>query len=147
MDEAPSIESKTDNKSIEIPLNLECLSVIKDSNSENYKLKIKLNVTGKEEHFFIDLEQNRDIKTELEEAKKQILELREIIKFKDEKIKLLEEKLNKYTKIEKENEKFLETNNIKDDKLYDDFNIKLNEPIHILNTHTNEVICLILIQI
>ena len=74
------------------------------------------------------------------------MELREIIKFKDEKIKLLEEKLNKYTKIEKENEKFLETNNIKDDKLYDDFNIKLNEPIHILNTHSNKVICLILLK-
>ena len=64
MDEAPSIVSKTDNKFIEIPLNSESLSVIKDSNSENYKLKIKLNVTGKEEHFFIDLEQNKDIKTE-----------------------------------------------------------------------------------
>ena len=55
---------------------------------------------------------------------------------------MLEEKLNKYITIEKENEKFLENKNIKNGNLYNDFNIKLKEPIHILNTHVMVIILL-----
>ncbi len=102
MEEAPTIESEKINKLTEIQLSSENFSLIKDSNN-NCKLKIKLNSFGKEENFFFDLEQNTNLKMELEDIKKQNLELKEIIKYKDEKIKLLEEKLNKYITIEKEN--------------------------------------------
>ena len=54
---------------------------------------------------------------------------------KDKKIKLLENKLNKYSN--KSNNK---------NNLYNNFNIKLKEPIHILNNHTDIVKCLSILK-
>ena len=96
------------------------------------------------------MEENKNTKTELEEMKKQNSELKEIIKYKDEKIKILEEKLQKFIQIEKEREEkekiFRDKNNLKADNLYDDFDIKLREPIHMLNTHSSDVRCLIILN-
>ena len=140
MEEAPIVKPSVDNNPLEISLNSENLYLVKNSDNLNYKLKIKLNINGKEHNFFANLDDNINSKTELEDLKKQNLELKEIIKFKDEKIKALEEKLEKYIKTEKENEKLFKTNNdLNNDNLYDDFNIKYKEPIHILNTHTERV--------
>jgi hypothetical protein len=50
-----------------------------------------------------------------------ITELKQIIQTNDEKIKLLEEELKKYTN---------SIPSIKSDNSYDNFNIKLKEPIH-----------------
>ena len=55
--------------------------------------------------------------------------------------------MEKYIKIEKENEKiFKSNNNLKNDNLYDDFNIKEKEPVHILNTHTGRITNLIALK-
>ena len=59
---------------------------------------------------------------------KTITELKEIIKSKDEKIKLLEEKLTQYN---------ISTN----DNNYNNFDIKLKEPLHKLKYHTNSIYC------
>ena len=59
-----------------------------------------------------------------------ITELKQIIKTKDEKIKLLEQELKKYTN---------SIPSIKSDNSYDNFNIKLKEPIHQLKYQ--ECIC------
>jgi len=53
-----------------------------------------------------------------------ISELKEIIKMKDEEIKLLKYKLKKNKEIKNDN-----------NNLYNNFDIKLKEPIHILNNH------------
>ena len=147
MEKVSLTNSFSKNNSEEIPLNLENLFVIKGSDNQSCKLKIKLNIDGKEQNFFVNLEENINSKLELENLKKQNQELREIIQFKDEKIKALEEKLEKYIKIEKENEKvFKSNNNLKNDNLYDDFNIKAKEPIYILNTHTGRITNLIVLK-
>ena len=48
---------------------------------------------------------------------------------KDKKIKLLGNKINR-----------------QNNKLYNNFNIKLKEPIHILNNHTGSVYCLSILK-
>ena len=147
MDHAPTIGSTIDDRTKEFPLSSNNFSVIKDLDNQNFKLKIKLNIDGKEQNLFVDMYENKNYKSELEDLKKQNSELREIIKFKDEKIKLLEEQLKKYVKTEKEKEKiFLSNNNLKNDNSFDDFNIKLKNPIHILNSHTSQIGSLILLK-
>ena len=147
MEETPITKSCSSTKSQEIPLNLENLFVVKNSDNSNYKLKIKLNIDGKEQNFFVNLDENINSKTELENLKKQNSELKEIIHFKDEKIEALEKKLEKYIKIEKENEKtFINNNNLKNVNLYDDFNIKAKEPVHILNSHTGSIYGVIILK-
>ena len=147
MEETPITKSCSSTKSQEIPLNSENLFVVKNSDNSNYKLKIKLNIDGKEQNFFVNLDENINSKTELENLKKQNSELKEIIHFKDEKIEALEKKLEKYSKIEKENEKtFISNNNLKNNNLYDDFNIKAREPVHILNSHTGTVSDIIILK-
>ena len=147
MEETPLTKSCSNTKSQEIPLNLENLFVVKNSDNSNYKLKIKLNIDGREQNFFVNLDEKINSKTELENLKNQNSELREIIHFKDEKIEALEKKLEKYIKIEKENEKtFISNNNLKNDNLYDDFNIKAREPVHILNSHTGSICSIITLK-
>ena len=67
---------------------------------------------------------------------KQISELKEIIKMKDVKINELEEQLNEY---KKQKVKIDTEKNIKKEDLYNDFNIKLRDPIHKLNNHTTSI--------
>ena len=59
-----------------------------------------------------------------------ITELKEIIKNKDEKIKSLEEELNKYKSINNNN-----------DNIYNNFNIQFKKPINKLSYHTSCVSC------
>ena len=150
MEEAPIPKSSDESIPTEIKLNPENLFLIQDSKNKSYKLKIKINVGGKEQNLYTTLEENKDIKSELEEIKKQNYELKELIKFKEEKIKILEEKLQKYIQMEKEKEEkekiFKEQNNLKKENLYDDFDIKLKQPLHMLNTHTDVVRCLIILN-
>jgi len=109
-------------------LNNNNFKLIKENNNK-YKLKIEFIILRRKKYLYINLYNN--IK---EDYIKNISELKEIIKKKDEEIKLLKDKLNKYKNrnIEIEN----------DDKLYNNFNIKLKEPIHILNNHKSFVNCL-----
>jgi len=150
MEEAPIPKSSDESIPSEIQLNPENLFFIQDPKSKEYKLKIKINIGGKEQNFYTTLEENKNIKSELEEMKKQNAELKEIIKYKEEKIKILEEKLQKYIKMEKEKEEkekiFMAKSNLKTDNLYDDFDIKLKDPLHMLNTHTGDIRCLIVLN-
>ena len=150
MEEAPTIKSSMENMPLPIKLNPDNFFLIKDSNNNTYKLQIKINLEGKEQNLFVNLEENKNTKTELEELKKQNSELKEIIKYKDEKIQILEEKLQKYIQIEKEKEEkeklFMKSNNLKTGNLYDDFDIKLRQPIQMLNSHTGTVRCLIVLK-
>ncbi len=150
MEEVTIKNSNIQEKDQEFQLNPENLFVLKESNKDNFKLKIKLNILGNEQNFFLDLSQNQSLKSELEESKKQITELKDIIKYKEEKIKSLEEQLNKLNNIiktqkEKEN-LILNNNNLTDSDLYNEFNIKLKEPLRILNTHSDFVNCLIILK-
>ena len=130
-------------------LDLYNFSIIKEN--DKYKLKIKFIILRKEKNLKIDLEENKDstnisnndlisyYENIIKEKDNTISELKEIIKFKDEKIKALEDQLKNNKKVEKEN-----TNNdkTKNDNLYNDFNIKLKNPIHKLNIHTSSIYCL-----
>ena len=106
-------------------LNNNNFSIIKEMNK--YKLKIEFIILRKKRYIYIEL--NDDINIKENDLIKTISELKEIIKNKDNKIKLLEEELNKYKSI----------NNI--DNSYDNFNIKLKEPLHKLNYHTSIITC------
>ena len=64
---------------------------------------------------------------------KTISELKEIIKMKNDKIKSLEKELNKYKQINNDSN----YNNIS----YNNFDIKLKEPKHILKYHTSHIYC------
>ena len=102
-------------------LNNNNFKIIKENNNE-YKLRIKFIILKRKKYLYINLYNNNNM--DKNDLIKYILELKEIIKNKNEKIKLLENKLNK------QNNK------------YYNFNIKLKQPIHILNNHTKDVICL-----
>ena len=130
-------------------LKLDDLLIINEN--DKFKLKIKFYILSKEKNLLIDLIENIDTmnlsnndlinyyENIIKEKDKTISELKEIIKFKDEKIKSLEEQLknNKKEEIKKEN-----NDKIQKDNLYNDFNIKLKNPIHKLNIHTSSVFCL-----
>ena len=130
-------------------LNFDDFSLTKEFNK--YKLKIKFIILKKEINLLIDLIENKDIKIPnndiidyyeniIKEKNNTISELKEIIKFKDEKIESLEEQLkNINKKVEKTIEK---KNNTPNYDLYNDFNIKLKNPIHKLNIHTSKIVCL-----
>ena len=108
-------------------LNNDNFNIIKDNNNK-YKLEIKFIVLRKNKYLYIDLIENENINNN--DLINTITELKEIIKNKDEKIKLLEEELNKYKSIKNNN-----------DNTYNNFNIQLKEPIHKLNYHTNWIRC------
>ena len=129
-------------------LNANNFSLIKESNK--MILKIKFVIMGKEFNLFIDLKEinNKNLSNDelinyyeniIQEKDSKILELKEIIQFKDEKIKALEDQIKNM------NNKGITKKNNKNDMnyiLYNDFNIKLKEPIHKLNVHTSYVYCL-----
>ena len=103
--------------------------LIKENNNK-YKLKIKFIILRRKKDLYINLYNNNN-NIDKNNLIKYIWELKEIIKLKDKKIKLLENKLNK------------QNNN---NNLYNNFNIKLKEPIHILNNHKGSVYCLSLLN-
>ena len=70
---------------------------------------------------FINLNDDKNMNLNKDDLISTITELKQIIQTKDEKIKLLEEELKKYTN---------SIPSIKSDNSYDNFNIKLKEPIH-----------------
>ena len=110
-------------------LNNDNFNIIKDNNNK-YKLKIKFIILRKNKYLYIDLIENEQ-NINNNDLINTITELKEIIKNKDQKIKLLEDELNKYKSI----------NNNNNDNTYNNFNIKFKEPIHKLNYHTNWVSC------
>ena len=114
----------------------EIFEVIKTLNPDNFslkkeikecKLKIEFLILRKKKFIYIDL--NDNISLTKNELIKTVSELKEIIKNKDNKIKLLEEELNKYKSIYK--------NNSSDNN----FNIELKEETHKLNFHTGSILC------
>ena len=108
-------------------LNNDNFNIIKDNNNK-YKLKIKFIILRKNKYLYIDLIENEQ-NINNNDLINTITELKEIIKNKDQKIKLLEDELNKYKSI---------NNN---DNTYNNFNIQLKEPIHKLNYHTSTIYC------
>ena len=104
--------------------------IIKKNNNE-YKLRIKFIILRRNKYLYINLYNNNIDKNDLI---KYILELKEIIKNKNEKIKLLQNKLNKQNNKEINNNK------------YNNFDIKLKESIHILNNHKEWINCLTILK-
>ena len=112
-------------------LNSESFNLIKEANK--YKLKIKFLILRKEKFICLDLNGNEDIKLNNQDLIKTILELKETIKVKDDKIKSLEEELDKY----KQKNNNLNNNDIS----YNNFDIKLKEPKHIIKYHISHIYC------
>ena len=107
-------------------LNQESFSIIKEANKD--KIKIEFIILRKKKYLYIDLIKEENININNNDLIKTITELKEIIKSKDEKIKLLEEKLNQYN---------ISTN----DDNYNNFDIKLKEPIHQVKYNTSWINC------
>ena len=105
-------------------LNNNNFNIIKEDNK--YSLKIEFIILRKKKYLIIDLIKNKINNNDLIQT---ITELKEIIKSKDNEIQLLKEKLNQY-----------QLNNI-NDNTYNNFNIKLKEPIHKLKYHTSCINC------
>ena len=100
-------------------LNKESFSII------NNKLKIEFIILRKKQYLYIDLYQNLNNNDLL----KTISELKEIIKNKDNKIKSLEDELKQYKSIKP------------NDNTYNNYDIKLKEPIHTLKYNTSSIWC------
>ena len=111
-------------------LNNNNFKIIREKNNK-YKLKIKFIILRRKKYLYINLYNNNNI--DKNDLIKYILELKEIIKNKDEKIKLLQNELNKQ-------------NNKEINNKYNNFDIKLKEPIHILNNHSDCVYCLSILK-
>jgi len=109
-------------------LNNNNFKIIKENNNK-YKLKIEFIILRRKKYLYINLYNNK------EDYIKYISELKEIIKMKDEEIKLLKDKLKKNEEINNDN-----------NNLYNNFDIKLKEPIHILNNHKDYVLCLTILK-
>ncbi len=95
---------------------------------EEYKLKIEFTAFRKKINMFINLNDDKNMNLNKYDLISTITELKEIIQTKDEKIKLLEEKLNQYN---------ISTN----DNNYNNFDIKLKEPLHQVKYHTSWIAC------
>ena len=106
-------------------LDKENFSIVLENNK--YQLKIEFIILRRKKYIYVDL--NEKMNLQENDLIKTISELKETIKNKDDNIKLLEKELNKYKSIS-----FNENS-------YDNFNIKLKEPIHKLNYHKKEVYC------
>ena len=107
-------------------LSQESFSIIKEAKKD--KIKIEFTILRKKKYLYIDLIKEEKININNNDLVKTITELKEIIKSKDEKIKSLEEKLNQYN---------ISTN----DNNYNNFDIKLKEPLHKLKYHTSWIAC------
>mgnify|MGYP002627183580 CR=1 FL=1 len=106
-------------------LNKDNFKIIKEM--KKYKLKIEFLILRKKKYIYIDLNGDKNLKEN--DLINEISELKRKIKDKDNKIKSLEEELNKL----KSNNKNANPDNIN--------NISLKEPKYILNNHTNWVNC------
>jgi len=113
-------------------LNNNNFKLIKENNNK-YKLKIEFIILRRKKYLYINLYNDNN----KEDYIKYISELKEIIKMKDEEIKLLKDKLNKYKNKEIKND---------NNNLYNNFDIKLKEPIHTLKNHTSNVNCLTILK-
>jgi uracil phosphoribosyltransferase len=82
-------------------LNNDNFNIIKDNNNK-YKLKIKFIILRKNKYLYIDLIENEQ-NINNNDLINTITELKEIIKNKDQKIKLLEDELNKYKSLNNNN--------------------------------------------
>ena len=105
-------------------------SIIKEA--ELYKLKLEFIILRRKFYLYINLNDNKSLNLSQNELTSTITELKEIIQSKDERIKLLEEELKKYTS---------SIPTIKGDNSYDNFDIKLKEPIHQLKFHNGWISC------
>ena len=103
-------------------------NLIKDNNK--YELQIEFIILNKKRYINIELYENIDNNNNNNDNEyiKTINELKGIIKEKDNQIKLLQEELNKYKNINKDNS-------------YDNFNIKDKEPKFTLKYHSDRVRC------
>ena len=97
-----------------------------------YKLKIEFIILRKKFYLYINLNDNKALNLNHDDLIGTITELKEIIKTKDERIKSLEEELKKYTS---------SISTLKGDNSYDNFDIKLKEPIHQLKYHDGWISC------
>ena len=104
-------------------------SIIKDDNK--CKLKIEFIILRRKKFIYIDIMENENLNLNKDDLVNTISELKLIIKNQNDKIKKLEEELNKYKS----------SDNQYNDNSYDNFNIKLKEPKYKLNYHTNSVNC------
>ena len=107
-------------------LNNNNFKLIKELNK--YKLKIEFNILKRKKYLIINLDENENI--EKNDLIKNISELKEIIKKDKEIIKSLQDELKQYKNI-----------SINNNNNYNNFNIKLKEPIHILKYHTSYIYC------
>ena len=105
----------------------DCFSIIKKE--EKYILKIKFVIFRKKKYLEIELA-NIENDIDKNDLIQTITELKQIIKSKDEQIKLLKKKLNKY-----------QPNININGNTYNNFYIKLKEPKHKLKYHTSEIRC------
>ena len=132
-------------------LEANCFNIVEESG--RYMLKIKIKILRKEEYLAINLEENKNTILPFEELVNYydniikekddiILELNQIIKKKDELIESLRSQLNKAHIRNIEDTKLENIDSTTNDNLYNDFNIELKNPIHILNYHTDWVYCL-----
>ena len=106
-------------------LNNNKFKLIKDINK--YKLQIGFIILNKKRNIDIELYDNIINNNKENEYINKINELKEIIKEKDNEIKLLKEELNKYKN--------------KNDNINNNFNIKDKKPKHILKYHTDWIRC------
>ena len=118
-----------------ILLHYDNFSLTKEANK--YQLKIEFTVFRRKENLLIDLDEYQKNILNKEDLINTITELKEIIRTKDEKIKSLEEELAKYKSIE-DIKAISSTDNCSS---YDNFNIKLTEPIHKFKYNTSWISC------
>ena len=109
-------------------LNINNFKLIKIDNK--YKLKIEFIILRKINELYIELEEYNILNKD--DILKEIIQLKEIIKNKDNEIKLLKNELNQYKII--------------DNNIDNNFNIKLKEPIHKFNYHTSYINCGIVLK-
>ena len=115
--------------------------------------KIEFSILNKKKYLSIELLDNETNKLKKDDLINYISELKEKIRIKDEnirirdeKIKSLEEQLKQFTNYENEEiaKETIDTSG--SNNSFNDFNIKLKEPIHILSNHTSVVYCLCLLN-
>jgi len=116
-------------------LNNKSFNLIKENNKN--KLEIIFMILRRKKYLYINLDDNNNSQ---EDYIKCITELKEIIKMKEQTIKLLEEKLNGKN-MEKEEKNIINTNDSNND-----FNIKIKEPMYKVKEHTRDIYCLTVLK-